>query len=166
MLRSLEKKLKLMLILSGECVEKSVKIKILNERGIILLNVVFLTLIVSFAAMIFLNGAAKINNSNSALRLIALNLSNEQFAELENLAASGNLQIGGYSFLGAADDLKNYNVNENFPVEFSVTSTVENYLGYENLRLAKVKVSWNFDGKNYELENEKILRVKFSDLPP
>ena len=143
------------------------KVKILNERGFILLNVIFLTLIVSITATIFLNGTAAKNNSNSALRLTALNLANEQFAELESRAATGNLFSGNYSFLGSAEDLKSYGLyeteNEKLPVEFSVTSTVKNYLSYENLFMAEVKVEWTFEGQNYELKSEKIIRRKISD---
>ena len=64
--------------------------RIKNERGFLMLNVVFLTLITSFAAMILLNAAPRVRNSQSQLRLTALYLANEQFAELESAAVLKN----------------------------------------------------------------------------
>lgn len=98
-----------------------------------MLNVIFLTLITSFAAMILLNAAPRIRNSQSSLRLIALHLANEQFAQLESLAAEGTLTEGNYDFRGDKKDLKNV-------VDFNVETTVT---GTGNLRGIKVKVSWS-----------------------
>ena len=132
-------------------------------------EVIFLLIIVSFTAIIFLNGATLLNSSNSSLRLTAINLANEQFAELERLAAAGNLSAGSYSFLGAADDLKNFglykdsDLAEKNPTAFQVSSAVKNYSAQENLYSATVLVSWTYAGKNYRLEAEKILRVKPAD---
>ncbi len=129
------------------------------------INVIFLTLIVSFAALIFLNGATRVKESDSTSRLVALNLANEQFAEIEFLAATGNLSVGNYNFLGAAEDLKNYglytddDLSKKIPVEFSVTANVKNYSGYENLRNVSVKVEWTFSGKDFKIELEKVVRV-------
>ena len=138
-----------------------------SHGGFILLEVIFLVIIVSFVAMIFLNSTAKINNSDSALRLAALNLANEQFAELESRAAAGILSEGSYNFLGVAEDLKNFGIYqesdlaEKTPTNFSVSSTVKNYSG--NLFTASVAVEWTFAGKNHKLELEKILRMKLSE---
>lgn len=104
-----------------------------SERGFLILNVIFLTLITSFAAMILLNAAPRIRNSQSSLRLIALHLANEQFAQLESLAAEGTLTEGNYDFRGDKKDLKNV-------VDFNVETTVT---GTGNLRGIKVKVSWS-----------------------
>ena len=43
-----------------------------NERGFMLLNVVLLTLITSFAAMILMNAAPRLTNPQSVLRLTAI----------------------------------------------------------------------------------------------
>ena len=43
--------------------------KILNERGFMLMSVIFLLMITSFAALIFLNGTKKIVNSRRPGRL-------------------------------------------------------------------------------------------------
>lgn len=104
-----------------------------SERGFLILNVIFLTLITSFAAMILLNAAPRIRNSQSSLRLIALHLANEQFAQLESKAAAGELTAGSYDFLGNNADLENV-------VKFTVKTTVT---GTGNLRGIKVKVSWS-----------------------
>ena len=128
-----------------------------------MMNVIFLTLITSFTALIFLNGAGRVSESDSALRLTALNLANEQFAEIESLAEENNLTAGSYNFLGANDDLKNFGLysDEDLqiknPAEFKVTADVDNY--QDNLKNVKVTVKCNSANKNFEIELEKIVRV-------
>ena len=126
-----------------------------NERGFMLLNVVFLTLITSFAAMILINAAPRIRNPQATLRLTALYLANEQCAQLESLAVSGDLESGSYPFKGVAEDLTTENVGA--PITFTVTTQVEN--GGGNLRTATVKVSWTFGGNDFELESERTMRI-------
>ena len=128
----------------------------LNERGYLLINVVFLTLITSFAAMILLNAVPRVKNPQSSMRLIALHLANEQLAQLEARASAGE-SISGGSFLGQTSDL----TNDSFRTEDSSTIfTVETTLtGSDNLRNAKVKVKWEFGGKNFELVAERTIRV-------
>ena len=114
-----------------------IKIKILlkNERGFLLLNVIFLTLITSFAAMILFNAAPRVKNPQTTLRLTALYLANEQLAQLESLAADGESLTT--DFLGKAEDLKTENTGAE--IRFTVETTIN---GEENLREVKVKVSW------------------------
>lgn len=126
-----------------------------------LLNVIFLLLITSLAALILLNGTKNFRNHNSTLKAVALLLAEEQFAEIESLAAEGNLSAGNYNFLGVESDLKNYfddNLKKN-PVEFKVSASVENYSA-ENLFKVAVLVEWKFDKKNYSIELKKIVRGK------
>lgn len=52
-----------------------------NERGFMLLNVVFLTLITSFAAMILMNAAPRLKNPQAALRLTAIHLAKSNMTE-------------------------------------------------------------------------------------
>ena len=111
-----------------------------------MLNVIFLTLITSLAAMILINAAPRAHNPQSTLRLTALYLANEQFAMLESKAAEGTLTPGDYNFLGDPDDLKNV-------VDFNVETTVT---GTGNLRVAKVKVSWSDEDKDY-IEVERTI---------
>lgn len=140
-----------------------------NEHGFALLSVVFLTLITSFAALILLNAATRAQNPQSTLRLTALHLANEQFAQLESMATiDGRLDAGSYSFQGLPEDL----TTENFksaPITFTVKTQVKlpddgdeysddvNYSG--NLREVKVTVSWTVGGKNFEIESERMIRV-------
>lgn len=129
-----------------------------NERGFMLLSTIFVTLITALVAMMVLNGTKKISNQNAALKIIAVHLANEQFAYIENLAAQGNLSVGNYNFLGNADDLKNYydNGNKITPTEFQVTADISG--GENNLYGVKVKVTWNFDNRDNEIEFEKVIR--------
>ena len=127
-----------------------------NERGFMLLNVVFLTLITALAAMILINAAPRIRNPQSVLRLTAIYLANEQFAMLESLAANGDSLEGQDSFLGEPTDLKSKNFSANKLVEFDVDTKIE---ANGDLREVKVKVSWKFDGKDFELETERTIRV-------
>ena len=57
--------------------------KILNERGFLMLDVIFLTMITALAAMILINAAPRIRNPQASLKLTALYLAEEQFAYLE-----------------------------------------------------------------------------------
>ena len=127
-----------------------------------LLQTIFLTLIVSLAGMIILNGMKKSDNQNATLRIIALHLAEEQFAELESRAYKGILTAGNFPFLGVQDDLKNYydfgnekKINSQVPVNFEVKTSVDNFA--ENLFRAKVKVTWNFEKEN-SVELQKIIR--------
>ena len=131
--------------------------KNLNERGFMLLSVIFLTLVVSTGAMILLHANVKIQQRNSTLYLTAINLANEQFAELEHRAAVGNLYGGSYSFLGDADDLQSFNgVKANSPpVEFEVETAVAES---GNLREVTVTVNWTVGGKENSITSKKILR--------
>ena len=119
-----------------------------------LLSTIFVTLITAFMAMMILNGTKKISNQNSALKIIAVNLADEQFAYIE---AQKNLS-GSYNFLGNADDLKNYydSGDKIIPVEFKVTANISG--GTNNLYNVKVKVTWNFDNADNEVEFEKTIR--------
>ena len=126
-----------------------------NQRGFALLNVVFLTVITSFAAMILLNAVPRAKNPISTLRLTALYVANEQFAQLESLAAAGELNAAGYSFQGVDEDLTTENAGA--PITFKVTTHVTS--GGGNLRKVSVKVSWTFNGKDFELASERMMRV-------
>lgn len=128
-----------------------------NEHGFVMMSVVFLTLVVSFAAIIFLNVATRVKNSYAGLKLTALSLADEQFAELESLAAAGKLTTGKKNFLGVPEDLITYNGHENFSVEFDTETDVEIDSARENFFVVTVKVKWNFREKNYEIESKKIL---------
>lgn len=134
-------------------------LKILRgQRGFMLLNVVFLLMITAFAATILLNAAPRAKSPQSTLRLIALNLANEQFAQLESRAAAGENIRGSYSFLGIPDDLKNFSFrkdNSTVPIEFKIKTTVR---GSGNLRTAKVTVTIDGD-ENFKLEAERTIRV-------
>ncbi len=112
-----------------------------------LLNAVFLTLILSFAAMITLRSATQFNNEDSALRLHALNLANEQFALIES-GSDKNIP---------EDDLKSYGLysdKNKTQTEFKVTTSIDNV--NENLKKVKVIVTW----KDKKLELEKLIRLE------
>lgn len=132
-------------------------IKILRgQGGFMLLNVVFLTVITSFAAMILLNAAPRVRNPRPTLELTAFYLANEQLAYLESMAARGENLSG--TFHGDSDDLISPNISENAPINFNVAT---NITGSGNLRTATVTVTWQVNGKNFEIQAErKILFVQ------
>ena len=130
-----------------------------NERGVIFLSVILLTLIVSLAAAILMRSTAEIKRPHAILRLTALHLANEQFAAVESMAAAGNLPAGNISWQGLSEDLTTKNLGENFPVNFDVRTTVKSYQSYENLREVVVKVAWEVGGKNYNVEFERVVRI-------
>ena len=124
-----------------------------------LMNVVFLMMMTSFAALILLNGSKKVINKNSALRIIALNLAEEQFAEIESRAAQSK-PLQNFPFLGDPEDLKNSydsreeKIPESTPINFEVSTKIKN-----NSRVV-VKVEWTLDGRDYSVELEKIIHVQ------
>lgn len=125
-----------------------------NERGFMLLNVVLLTLITSFAAMILMNAAPRFTKPQSVLRLTAIHLANEQLAVLESLAAKGALETGDCPFKGEKNDLTTTNAGK--PITFKVTTNVKN-IG-ENLRGVKVTVTIEGD-EDFELTAERTIAV-------
>ena len=133
-----------------------IKFVLRQQRGFLLLNVIFLTVITSFAAMILLNAAVRVRNPQPTLELTALYLANEQFAVLESRAAAGE-QIGGsYSFLGRSEDLTSENLSEKNLVTFTVETQVS---GSGNLREAKVTVKWNVGGRDNEFKTKRTIRI-------
>lgn len=124
----------------------------LNEKGYMLISVIFLTLIVSFVATMTLQAMMRVKNGDAALRLHAMNLANEQFALIESRAAQG-LSIDS-NFLGDDDDLVSYGLfhknAEKIPTEFKVMTTSS---GSGNLRKVTVAVTW----KDNQMEFEKVV---------
>ena len=132
-----------------------------NERGFLLLNVIFLMLITSFAAMILLNAATRARNPHATLRLTAIYLAQEQLAMLEDRAHSGEQISGSYLFLGEASDLKSYNFRESpdntKPIEFTVETQVS---GSGNLRNATVIVTWKVGEQDCKLKAQRSIRCR------
>ncbi len=129
-----------------------------NQRGFMLLSVIFLTLVVSFGAQILLNANVKVQQRNSTLYLTAINLANEQFAEIESYAAAGKNPETG--FMGNPADLESLNgvKEDSVPVKFEVETSYEN--PGENLIKAKVKVKWTIGGRENSIVSEKIIRAR------
>ena len=130
-----------------------IKFILRSERGFLLLNVVFLTLITSVAAMILMNAAPRVRNPQAVLRLTAMHLANEQFAVIESKAASGELDLTCHV---ESEDLTTENFGAGKPITFTVTST-DNPNG--NLHYVTVKVEWAVDDENFSLEVERTIRV-------
>ena len=128
-----------------------------DQRGFALFEVVLLTLITSFAAMILLNAVPRVKNPLATLKLTALYVAEEQFACLEYLAASGSLDAGSYTFKGRPADLTTENAGKS-PVKFTVDTKVSQ-VGRGNLRRVTVTVKWTFDGKDFEVTTERRMRV-------
>lgn len=135
-----------------------VKFILRNERGFLLLNVILLTLITSFAAVILINAVPRVRTPQSTLKLTAMYLANEQLAQLESLAAGGE-QITDCDFLGLVEDLTTKNAGEGRPVIFTVKTDVTNVSGSDNLPTATVTVKWKVDEKDFELKAERTIRI-------
>ena len=122
----------------------------LNERGYLLLNVVFLTLVTSFAAMILLNAAPRVKNSQSTMKLIALHLANEQLAYIEAEAEGKSVSK---NFLTQAEDLTNDSFRtEDAPTVFKIDKSISD-------NVATVTVSWEIGGKIFSVTAERTIRV-------
>ena len=119
-----------------------------------MLEVVILTLITSLAAMILLNAVPRVKNPRATLKLTALYVAEEQFAHMEYLAATGELDAGSYSFCGRDEDLTTSNAGA--PIKFTVDTQVS---ARGNLRDVTVKVGWTFGGKDFNVECKRRMRV-------
>ncbi len=122
-----------------------------NERGFMLLHVVFLTLITSFAAMILFNAAPRMKNPQSVLRLTALHLLNEKFALIESSASRGILDL-------SAEERTTKNFSPNVPITLTVTASEKSSDG--NLHFVTVRVEWTVDGQKSFLEQERTIRLE------
>ena len=127
-----------------------------NQRGFMLLNVVFLTLITSFVTMLLLNAAPRLKSPEAVLRLTALHLADEQLAMLESMAATEGLAAGSYAFMGRDEDLTTENAFAGEATRFEVKTTVT---AEGTLRYATVTVSWEVGEEIFELETERTIRV-------
>lgn len=101
--------------------------------------------------MILINAVPRVRNPQATLRLTAIYLANEQFAELESLATREDIN-GNHSFLGDKNDLISNNLSADNPIEFKVTTNVSG-------NRAVVKVSWQVSGNDFEIETERTIRV-------
>ena len=132
----------------------------MNQRGFMFLSTVFLTLILSFIAMLALQTMTRVQNGDQSLKLHAINLANEQIAMVESLAAQNNLSAVS-SFNGNGADLKSYGLYEKDsdkpPVEFNVTTAIKPVS--ESLREVEVTVTWN----DNEIKFTKIVRIADSE---
>ncbi|MBR1807562.1 MAG: hypothetical protein IJ774_14400 [Selenomonadaceae bacterium] len=126
-----------------------------DQHGFALFEVVLLTLITSFAAMIWLNAVPRAKNPQSTLKMTALYVAEEQFAHLESFAAAGTLNAGTYSFQGRDEDLTTENAGA--PIKFTVDTQVIN--AGTNIYRVIVKVGWKFGGKDFEISCERRMRV-------
>ena len=123
-----------------------------NQRGFMLLNVVILTLITSFAAAILMNAAPRLKNPQSVLRLTAIHLANEEFAMLESLAAEGKSLATEDGFQATS-----YNLGAGKPIVFDVKADVPDANPAEITAL-KVKVTVTIVGdENFKLETERTI---------
>ncbi|MBO4780527.1 MAG: type II secretion system protein [Selenomonadaceae bacterium] len=124
-----------------------------NQRGFMLLNVIILMLITSFAAVILMNAAPRIKNSQSVLRLTAIHLANEQFAMLESLAANGESLTEQKNFKATT-----YNLGKNNPIVFEVNADVPDTSTVSKITSLKVKVTVTIvDDENFQLETERTI---------
>ena len=120
----------------------------INEKGFMLLSAVFLTLIVSFVAMMTLQTMMREKNSDASLQLQAINLANEQFALIES---GSDKEI-------PAEDKKSYglyrinDLETKTPTEFKVTTKI---FGEGNLKEVEVIVTW----KDRKLSFKKLIRL-------
>lgn len=113
-----------------------------NERGFMLLSAIFLTLVVSIMATVFLRANVRNQQRNSALYYTAINLADEQFAILKS---NHEKEIPD-------DDKKTYNgLKENAaPIEFRVTKSFSG-------SSATVRVEWTVDGETKFLESTRTI---------
>ncbi|MBQ7705002.1 MAG: hypothetical protein IJT73_06225 [Selenomonadaceae bacterium] len=112
-----------------------------NQRGFMFLSAIFLTLIVSFIALITLNAKYKVQQRNSTLYLTAINLANEQFAFIEGDA--GDIPT---------EDKKSYNgmSESSEPIEFKISTS-------RNGNRFTVKVEWTVNGETETFESTKTI---------
>ena len=139
------------LIVNFNCDTFSAMKKIFNERGFLMLDVIFLTVITALAATILMNAAPRIRNSQSTLQLTALYLANEQFAYLESRAASG--ESLPTKFLGEPEDLIAKNFETGKQIKFIVDTQIN-----DSSNPRKVTITVTIDGrKDFEVKAERMI---------
>ena len=147
-----------------------------DSRGFIFVEVIFLALIVSFTAILVLNGLEVAIKSNriSAIRAQAINLANAQISIIEEyIEMNKTAPASSYTLLTNDDliyeDFFGINGNVQFTIESNITSSTSSDV---QKFTATVKVSWavndnenyvNEKGKNYEQLDKDIWIV--SDIP-
>ena len=148
-----------------------------NNKGFIFIEVMFLTLILSFTAMMVFNTLESSIKSNrmSAIRLAAMHIANAHMAEIEEYVDSNkSFPASSYTLL-TDDDL----IRENFfGISGTVTFNINTQINESNANKGSVtvKVSWTINnnssygnGNNYEEITKDIWIISSTstfDTPP
>ena len=130
------------------------KIK-LNSKGFIFIEVLFLTLIVSFTALMIVNALeSAVKSSNmSAIRTAAVYIANARMAEIEEYADSNkSLPPSTYTLMTDSDFTYDNFFGINGTVKFAVDTKIT--LVSANQGVAVVTVTWTVNGNNYGISND------------
>ena len=126
-----------------------------NDKGFIFIEVMFLTLIVSFTALLVFDAleAAIKSNRMSAIRIAAIHIANARMAEIEeyNLERS-SFQMPSYTLLTDDDLIFDDFFGINGTVSFNIDTQINESTA--NKGNVTVKVSWTVnDNINYGNDN-------------
>ena len=128
----------------------------LNEKGFIFIETLFVALIVSFTAIIILNGLDLAIKSNrlSVIRMNAIHLANARMAEIEEYVDSNKkFPPSSYTLLNDSDLIYANFFGINGTVRFQILppSVIES----TNKNTVTIEVTWTVNNNDYgKLDNE------------
>ena len=123
----------------------------MNQRGFMLLSAVFLTVIVSFTAMMTLQAITQVQRDDASLRLTAINWANEKFALIESAAQFGNVE----EFDGKTYEMESYGLydknDEEHKIKAPIKLELQSRIVDKNGNLIKFEIEiTRKDGKPFE----------------
>lgn len=123
----------------------------LNEKGFIFIETIFLALIVSFTAIIILNGLDLAIRSNrvSVIRMNAIHLANARMAEIEEYVdKNSSFPPSSYTLLADSDLIYENFFGINGTVKFEVEVLPSDMIKFEDNGKVTVKVTWTVNGNS------------------
>ncbi len=127
--------------------------KLFNSKGFIFIEAIFLTLIISFMAILILNGLETAVRSNriSAIRTAALHIANAQMSEVEEYISMNKTTPSSDYTLLTSEDLERQNFfGINGTLKFNVETQIQNSSLGSELCNVTIKVTWTVnDNEEY-----------------
>ena len=135
---------------------------IFNNKGFIFIEVIFISLLVSFTAILIVRGlkTAVTANQTSAIKTAAMHIANAQMSEIEEYVNKNKSLPSSYNFIDESDLIYEDFLGMKEPVIFYIETEVSDSTLNGQLLRVTVKVSWQIgdnedsnitdDDKDYE----------------
>ena len=130
---------------------------IFNNKGFIFIEVIFISLLVSFTAALIVRGlkTAVTANQTSAIKTAAIHIANSQMSEIEEYVNINRSLPSSYNFLDESDLIYEDFLGMKEPVTFYIETEVSDSTLNSQLRRVTVKVSWQIgDDENFNTTDD------------